>query len=944
MKSPGRSPRKPPPVKTRAVHPRFTGWKTSDADEIERRRERARTQPITLRHVPDTDPFYGDFLAGTLGTGRSYGVEIRSLTEQENTCACMDFRVNGLGTCKHVEKVLQHLAGRRGYKTALRRGSRITEIHLSRQTEPPSVRLRWGDPAPGELRTALAPFFATDGTLLADPVDGVPALRRAVDDLPRVVRRSVRLSREVSDRAAELRRRRTRDGARAMFLEDVAAGKRRLDPPKATLYPYQREGALHLAFGERAMLADDMGLGKTIQAIAAAEILAQTRRIERVLVVSPVSLKAEWEEQIQRFSGRPARIITGSRAARLKAYQRPPFYTLVNYEQVRSDWDALNTVLTPDLVILDEAQRIKNWQTKTADAVKLLHSPYAFVLTGTPLENRIDELYSIFQVLDSHLLGPLFRFNREFYDLDEQGRPVGCKSLDRLHRRVRTVMLRRRKSDVEDQLPPRRMKNHFVAMPAETRRTYAGFEQRVAGLVQLAKKRPLRKEEYERLQRSLGCMRMLCDTPFILDQETRISPKVDELDDVLEQALEGEGAKVLIFSEWARMLKLVRERLDAKGIDYAWHTGSVPQDKRRREVLRFKEDDGCRVFLSTDSGSTGLNLQVADTVVNLDLPWNPAKLEQRIARAWRKHQTRSVNVINLVTVDSIEERMLGTLALKQELADGVLDGAAGLRSLKLRTGRAALMERLETIMGSDTAPARAAPSPAANPATELPPEERFRQDLAARLADRLLLLDLRAPPEGQKTLLVVVDGDPAEVAALVRGLADRAWDGAPPALEILDRGTWETLQRLARAGLVRFGEAPARRIHAHDSLGDPEADARARRRSEAKRRLAATARSRQMAQVLADGGFPAEALRPLADALTAGVRALAWWHDERGGASATDALTHLSDSGLLDDASVEGITSVLALAAGAEPPAEEAAVQALEASAALFGVLEALVQ
>ncbi|MFH1531838.1 MAG: DEAD/DEAH box helicase [Pseudomonadota bacterium] len=930
-------------MKTRAGNPRFTGWKTSDADEIERRRERARTQPITLRHVPDTDPFYGDFLADTQGTGRSYGVEIRSLTELENTCACMDFRVNGLGTCKHVEKVLQHLAGRRGYKTARLRGSRITEIHLSRQAEPPSVRLRWADPAPKELRTALAPFFATDGTLLADPADGVPALRRAVDDLPRAIRRCVRMSREVSDRAADLRRRQLRDGARTMFLEDVAAGKRRLDPPRATLYPYQREGALHLAFGERAMLADDMGLGKTIQAIAAAEILAQTRRIERVLVVSPVSLKAEWEEQIQRFSGRPAQIIIGARHVRLKAYQRPPFYTLVNYEQVRSDWDALNTVLTPDLVILDEAQRIKNWQAKTADAVKLLHSPYAFVLTGTPLENRIDELYSIFQVLDPHLLGPLFRFNREFYDLDEQGRPVGCKNLDRLHRRVRTVMLRRRKQDVEEQLPPRRMKNHFVSMPSETRKNYAGFEQRVAGLIQLAKRRPLRREEFERLQRSLSCMRMLCDTPFILDQETRISPKVDELDDILEQALDGEGSKVLIFSEWARMLKLVRARLDEKGIDYAWHTGSVPQDKRRQEVLRFKEDDGCRVFLSTDSGSTGLNLQVADTVINLDLPWNPAKLEQRIARAWRKHQTRSVNVINLVTVDSIEERMLGTLALKQELADGVLDGAGDLRSLKLHTGRAALMERLETIMGGDAAPARVTTAPVAGPSAELPPEERFRQDLAARLADRLLLLDLRAPPSGQETLLVVVDGDPAEVADLAHGLAGRAWGGAPPVLEILDRGTWETLQRLARAGLVRFGETPARRIHAHDSLGDPEADARARRRDEAKRRLAATARSRQMAQVLANGGFAVEALRPLIEALEVGLRALAWWHDESDGLPAAEALRRLRDAGLLDGPSSDGITGVLDLAA-MEPPSEESAGQALEAATAMFEALETVVR
>ena len=924
---------------------RFTGWKTSDKDEIERRRERARVQPIDVQHVAGTDPIYGDFLAGTEGTGRSYVVEIRSLTDLENTCDCMDFRVNGLGTCKHVERILLHLAGRRGYKTAVKRGSRVTEIHLSRQTEPPSIMVRWAADAPAGLREALAPFVAADGSLLADPVDAVPALRRTIEELPLPLRKLVRLSREVSDRAADLRRLHARDGAREAFLKDVAAGKRRLDPPRATLYSYQRDGALHLAFGERAMLADDMGLGKTVQAIAAAEVLAQTRRIERVLVVCPVSLKAEWEEQIHRFSGRRARIVVGPRNARIEAYRRPSFYTLINYEQVRSDLDALNEQLSPDLVILDEAQRVKNWQTKTADAVKRLRSPYAFVLTGTPLENRIDELYSILQVLDVHLLGPLFRFNREFYHLDDRGRPVGYRNLDRLHRRLRTVMLRRRKQDVEDQLPPRRMKNHFVPMCAEARELYSRYERWVASIVAAAKKRPLRKEEFEQLQRWLACMRMLCDTPFILDKETRVSPKVDELDDILDQALAREGGKVLIFSEWVRMLQLVRARLEEKGIDFAWHTGSVPQDKRRKEVLRFKEDENCRVFLSTDSGSTGLNLQAADTVINLDLPWNPAKLEQRIARAWRKHQTRSVNVINLVTEDSIEERMLGTLAIKQELADGVLDGAGNLRSLKMGSGgRSAFMERLDTVMGR--APAVTQPAAVAAPAPEpdLNPEERFRQDLSARLADRLLLLDLRPGPDGGSTLLVVVDRDPGDIIDLARGLAGRSWGDSAPGIEVLDRNTWETIQRLARTGLVSFGAAARpRRLHAHDSLGDPEADARDRRRPDARSRVAATVRNRKMAQVLADGGFAAEALRPLGDALAETLQALAWWHDGTDSLPAAEALTCLRRAAVLSAPIGDQLSDLLPrLADPATLTEEEAATAgaaAIEALAALDEVL-----
>jgi SNF2 family DNA or RNA helicase len=219
---------------------------------------------------------------------------------------------------------------------------------------------------------------------------------------------------------------------------------------------------LHLAFGERALLADDMGLGKTIQANAAAELVARRTGIRRVFVVCPASLKAEWEEQIARFSDRTTRLVFGPRHQRLAAYREPAFFTIVNYEQVLTDADDLNALLAPDIIVLDEAQRITNWQTKTARRVKSLKSPYAYVLTGTPLENRIDELYSIIEYLDPELLGSLFRFNRDFYELDERGRPVDYKNLGELRRRVQPLMLRRRKADVEKELPRRTVKTYFV--------------------------------------------------------------------------------------------------------------------------------------------------------------------------------------------------------------------------------------------------------------------------------------------------------------------------------------------------------------------------------------------------------------------------------------------------------------------------------------------------
>ena len=172
------------------------------------------------------------------------------------------------------------------------------------------------------------------------------------------------------------------------------------------LFPYQREGMLHLAFGERALLADEMGLGKTIQAIAACALLHHLGKARRALIVTPASLKTEWEEQIRKFTTLSQRLIFGSRhlRARLYADSTPPFFTIVNYEQVVTDSLEINERLQPGIVVLDEAQRIKNWATKTAQAVKRFNSRYAFVLTGTPIENRIDKLRSIVDFLDPALL------------------------------------------------------------------------------------------------------------------------------------------------------------------------------------------------------------------------------------------------------------------------------------------------------------------------------------------------------------------------------------------------------------------------------------------------------------------------------------------------------------------------------------------------------------
>ncbi|MBN1308443.1 MAG: DEAD/DEAH box helicase, partial [Chitinispirillaceae bacterium] len=625
--------------------PSSRDWRTTDEDERNRRRIRAQEEKFTIRNLRPDRPVFSNFQIAS-GSGMGYTVEIRDLAGRNFSCTCTDFLKNGLGTCKHVESVLLHLetAHPRLYRTATKQGSNLIEIALNDK----------GDGLRLEKKGALLPasiknLFDRNGTTTAEPEEVIARLRS-------LTRKDLRISQEIdpwlSRRALAAERKRLRHE----YEQKVHSGEYPPHETKFPLYPYQRQGMLHLAFTERALLADEMGLGKTIQAIAACTLLHRLGTAKRTLIVTPASLKTEWEEQIGRFSTLPLRIVYGSRRQRLAAYADPPFFTIVNYEQVRTDALDINRILRPDIVTLDEAQRIKNWNTGTAQAVKRLKSRYAFVLTGTPVENRIDELYSIVEFLDPTIFGPLFRFNRDYYVLDEKGRPAEYKNLDRMHEKLTTVMLRRRKADVETELPARSDHNRFVAMTPSQAGAYEEHSAAVARLVAMAKRRPLTPQEQDKLMRELAMMRMLCDAVYILDQSDTKSLKIDELEMILDQALANPEVKIVLFSEWVRMLELVKMLCERKKIGYAWHTGTVPQRRRRAEINLFKSDTSCRVFISSDSGGVGLNLQNASMVINCDLPWNPARLEQRIARVWRKHQKNGVTVINLVTENSIEHR------------------------------------------------------------------------------------------------------------------------------------------------------------------------------------------------------------------------------------------------------------------------------------------------
>lgn len=663
-----------------------------DEWQIALRRQFGREQAFTLENQGE-EPVFSEFLVTNPVSGGRYRVAIRGDKPGVNYCSCPDFATNDLGTCKHIEFTLAKLQAKSGVKTLLKRGYRpvFSELFLDYSGRR-RVKLRIGTECPAGLLAKARTLFKT-GDDMALP----ESMQRRVDAFLKAAAKAGHAVRCYDDALAYLAELRDAAARRASIGKLYPQGA---DSPalnqllRVPLYPYQAEGALFALRAGRSLIGDEMGLGKTVQAIAAAELFARHFGVERVLVVCPTSLKHQWKREFAKFAGREARVIGGLRAVRQGLYREEDFCKIANYETLQRDLDLIQA-WGPDLVIVDEAQRIKNWNTVAARALKRIKSPYAVVLTGTPLENRLEELISIVQFVDQHRLGPTWRLLHEHQRRDESGRVVGYEGLDRIGATLSPILLRRRKSEVLEQLPERVDNTLFVPMTDQQRVHHDENGAIVTRIVQRWRKSGyLSEADQRRLTCALQNMRMSCNSTYLLDQETDFGHKTDELMTVLEDLFEAPGAKAVVFSQWRRTHELIIRRLEARGWGHVLFHGGVPGDKRGALVDRFHEEPDCRVFLSTDAGGVGLNLQhAAATVVNMDLPWNPAVLEQRIGRVHRLGQTRGVQVVNFVAQASIEEGMLGILAFKQSLFAGVLDGG----SSEIFLGGSKLQKFMESV-------------------------------------------------------------------------------------------------------------------------------------------------------------------------------------------------------------------------------------------------------
>ncbi|MDF1565852.1 MAG: DEAD/DEAH box helicase [Deltaproteobacteria bacterium] len=671
---------------------------------------------------------------------RPYRTVLRGLAPLETSCDCPDFLRNSLGLCKHALAVLTDLAARPRRFARASRAARASQPRLVWDPILPlegegdwlaRLRLeRAGRPElPGTMRHVGLRFRRGDGRLRQTFRDRPGTRLALVEELLEVqqgaayrdadpaleallIQEQVRLSRLCEDRRR------------------LGPAKKALRALKQPLYPYQSEGTERFLREGRLLVADDMGLGKTAQAIAAAHALWSCGAVRRGLIIVPASLRDQWRREWASFTDAPVRVVDGPAAGRHRLYrQRPEGFLLASYASVRRDLHAIRA-FDAGMVVLDEAQRIKNWETRTAAAIKQLDAPYRLVLTGTPLENRLDELASIMDWVDDRALEPKWRLSpAHTVTADGAREVVGVRGLDTLRRRLAATMVRRTRPEILDQLPPRTETVIPVALTPEQWEAHEDLDPPIRRLLATGRRRPLRPQEFHRLMSLLTHQRIAANGIAQLDFERLWpslsvtgpdpialgeagSPKLLELRKIVERVVLGEGRKVVVFSQWRRMLTLahwaVSDLLEEAGLRAAFFTGKEGRRRREQNLVDFHDDPAARILFATDAGGVGLNLQrAASCCVNLELPWNPAVLEQRIGRVHRLGQRSPVEVYNLMGRACIEERMAATLSDKRALFSGLFDGEAD----EIRFERSgSFLSRMERVLGPEPGAPTSAPA------------------------------------------------------------------------------------------------------------------------------------------------------------------------------------------------------------------------------------------
>ncbi|MGN1265765.1 MAG: DEAD/DEAH box helicase, partial [Muribaculaceae bacterium] len=533
-------------------------------------------EAVDVKHAP------GEFKVRNYKTRQAYKVVYRGEESPWNYCSCLDFKTSRLGTCKHIEALKMWLEEHPECAVGGDLPS-YTSVYLSYRGER-EVKIRLGDECREQFDALASRYFDADGVLRPECYDAFPEFLEAAYAISSTFRcYDDALSHVIEVREAARRQ----EIAQSMSDEELD----RLLNTK--LFPYQKEGVKFAFAKGRVLIADEMGLGKTVQAIGTAELLRSHRLAESVLVVCPTSLKYQWKSEIERFTGADVLILEGEATKRARMYGESATYKIVSYHSMANDVRYLGRI-SADMVIMDEVQRLKNWNTIIAAAARRIDSRYAVALSGTPLENKLEEFYSVMELVDQYCLGPYYEFRSKCIITDGTSKVIGYKNLNSVGKQASQRLIRRRKADVALQLPERQDINLLVAMTQQQMDIHDGNKEAVARLIQKWHRQHfLSESDRRKLLLCLNVMRMVSDSTYVLDQATRHDVKIGEAMNIIDEMLQSGDSKAVVFSQWERMARLLAQELDKRGVEHEFLHGGVPSPKRGKMTERFMTDPDC---------------------------------------------------------------------------------------------------------------------------------------------------------------------------------------------------------------------------------------------------------------------------------------------------------------------------------------------------------------
>lgn len=611
------------------------------------RRKKALRAKYTIQYA---DNIFGEHLLIN-EKGMEYLLTFRDLKNQTGYCSCPDYRTNKLGTCKHLMFAFNHLQKKLVIDQSNPPVYPFIEVFLNPLSHN-KITWYYPDKLYGEVAELFYKYFGNKNYMDDDDAEKLLGFFNNLDRFRQILVRP-----EVYDKVKNISELKTLQRAEQENPLDFSGFK-------TNLLPYQKEGVRFATFRKGAVIADELGLGKTIQAIATALYKKEILGFGSTLVICPGTLKKQWVEEIINLTHEKPLLIEGSPDDRKQQYfSTDHFFKVVSYETVLRD-KGLVSELDVDFIILDEAQRLRDYASKTSSTIKSIQRKHTLVLTGTPIESELIELYSIVLFVDPELLAPLWEFSYEhcYFDSQTQNTIVGYYNLSGLKQRLRPVLIRRKRKDVIKQLPNLDQVDVPVKLTSAQKKLHIRFAREI---IQVLEKKIVSSYDLQRVFKLISNLRMVANAAFLVDKSAGFSPKIDELKHLLLSKIhiQKNNHRVAVFTEWKEMQNMISRMLTINKLPY-FEVPANPKKINLEELSKFQ------ILLAGPDSVKFPDSSYPDIFVNMEAPKSARERNGRFGKIDELNKTDChFTIINLIAENALEAKINDGLEIEFNLAD-----------------------------------------------------------------------------------------------------------------------------------------------------------------------------------------------------------------------------------------------------------------------------------